>query len=71
MKPKHRVFCPFALRHKMLFTTEQKALLHIRYNAAEYTSTTIPVRAYYCDGCGGWHLTHLSLDEYQQRKGTP
>ena len=58
MKPKHRLYCPSAMRSKMLFQTEQKALLHIRYNADDYKTHVVPVRAYFCTACGGWHLTH-------------
>lgn len=63
MKPtKNRVFCPECRRKKMLFETEKKALLFMRYNNEEISqeSDTIPQRAYYCMACGGWHLTHLS-----------
>jgi uncharacterized protein (DUF3820 family) len=27
-----------------------------------------PVRAYECDKCGGWHLTSLTLEEYEVKK---
>ncbi len=63
MKPKHRVYCPAAMRSKMVFETEQKAMLHIRYNAADYHAKYIPVRAYFCTACGGWHLTHRTAWE--------
>lgn len=57
-KPKHRVYCPIAMRPKMVFETEEKALRHIQFNADDYEKGMIPVRAYFCKGCGGWHLTH-------------
>lgn len=57
-KPKHRVFCPLAMRQKMVFETEQKALRFIKFNAKNFDSGVVPTRAYYCRGCGGYHLTH-------------
>lgn len=57
-KPKHRVYCPIAMRPKMVFETEAKAMRHIQFNADDYKSSTVPTRAYFCTGCGGWHLTH-------------
>lgn len=43
----------------MLFQTEKKAMNFIKFNAEEFRDINhIPVRAYYCQGCGGWHLTH-------------
>ena len=56
-KPKHRVYCPIAMRPKMVFETEQKALRFIEMNADQFTGTA-PIRAYFCTGCGGWHVTH-------------
>ncbi|MBR1525072.1 MAG: hypothetical protein IJ640_00230 [Prevotella sp.] len=59
MKPKHRVYCPISMRPKMVFPSEQKALRFIKYNAELYDrGKPTPVRAYFCQGCGGWHLTH-------------
>ena len=46
------------MRPKMVFETEEKALRHIQFNADDYEKGMIPVRAYFCKGCGGWHLTH-------------
>ena len=57
-KPKHRVYCPISMRPKMVFETEAKAMRHIQFNADDYKGSTVPIRAYYCTGCGGWHLTH-------------
>lgn len=56
-KPKHRVYCPIAMRPKMVFETEEKAMRFIKMNRDQFTGTA-PVRAYFCQGCGGWHLTH-------------
>lgn len=59
MKPKNRIYCPIAHRPKMLFESERKALRFIEYNVDSFdTGKPTPVRAYYCTGCGGWHLTH-------------
>lgn len=58
MKPKSRVYCPISMRPKMLFETEQKAMRFIEMNADDFTSSRRPVRAYFCKGCGGWHVTH-------------
>lgn len=46
------------MRPKMVFETEAKAMRHIQFNADDYKGSTVPIRAYYCTGCGGWHLTH-------------
>lgn len=58
MKPKYRVYCPISLRPKMLFETEKKAMNFIKFNADAFEDNHVPVRAYFCKGCGGWHLTH-------------
>lgn len=59
MKPKHRIVCPQCKRQKLLFESEKKALLHIKYNGDETAKESgfAPVRAYYCEACCGWHLT--------------
>ena len=60
MKPtRNRFFCPICYRPKMLFETKKKAENFIRFNAQEIIETTgyAHVRAYYCSGCGGWHVT--------------
>jgi len=43
----------------MLFETEKKALNFIKFNADEIMQDNghAPVRAYYCEMCGGWHVT--------------
>lgn len=61
MKPtKNKVYCPAADRSKMLFETERKAENFIRFNAEEIRDSKgyAPQRAYYCEACGGWHVTH-------------
>lgn len=63
MKPtKNRVFCMECGRSKMLFETEKKAQLFMKFNNEDIATENknVPVRAYYCDACCGWHLTHIS-----------
>lgn len=59
MKPQHRIVCRACNRLKILFLTEDKALNFIRWNAEEIKKQTgrAPIRAYYCEKCGGWHVT--------------
>lgn len=59
MKPKNRFFCSECHRRKLLFESEKKALNFIRFNADEIfkESGRAPNRAYYCDSCGGYHVT--------------
>lgn len=67
MKPiKNRVFCPECGRAKMLFESREKALNFIKFNKEEILEETgfAPKRCYYCDACGGWHLT--SRDEKER-----
>lgn len=58
--PKNRVMCPDCGRRKLLFTAEDEALLYIKYNANYATDDKghKPIRAYYCQSCCGWHVTH-------------
>lgn len=60
MKPtKNKVFCRDCNRPKMLFPSEEKALNFIKFNSEEIAeeSEKVPVRAYFCDFCNGWHVT--------------
>ena len=61
MKPKKRIFCPFIGRAKMLFESREKAENFIKYNSSEIRENggCVPIRAYYCGGCGGWHITSM------------
>ena len=27
-----------------------------------------PIRSFECDSCGGWHLTSMTLEEYENRR---
>lgn len=59
-KPKNRVFCNLAGRPKMLFETREKAERFLKFNAQStenWREHKVPIRAYYCSGCMGWHLT--------------
>ena len=63
MKPtRNRIYCRDCGRTKMLFETEKKALLFMKFNNEEIAeeSDFTPTRAYFCEACGGWHVTHLT-----------
>lgn len=67
MKPKNRVFCRDCGRLKMLFGTEKKAMTFLKFNAEEMQENGhAPQRAYYCEACGGYHLT--SSQKYTHKK---
>ena len=59
MKPKNRVFCPFCGYLKMLFSSEKKANNYLKFNANTVLEENgrKPIRAYFCEACGGWHVT--------------
>ena len=60
MKPtKNRVFCKDSGRTKMLFDTEKKADIFIKFNSEEIMTESAysPIRSYYCIFCNGWHVT--------------
>lgn len=59
-KPKHQIFCPDAGKPKLLFESESKALNYIKFNAEEIEANNgfAPCRAYFCQCCAGWHVTH-------------
>lgn len=61
MKPAHRTYCRDCGRKKILFETEKKALNFIKWNADEIEEESgyRPHRAYFCDCCGGWHVTSM------------
>lgn len=63
------VYCAESRKNKILFESEKKANDFIRYNSEtiENENGYAPVRAYYCEICGGWHLT--SLEENPYRRG--
>ncbi len=59
--PLRRTLCRQCGRHKHLFDTEKEALLFLVYNGEiiESRNGIKPLRAYWCDACGGYHTTHL------------
>ena len=60
MKPtKNQIFCVACRRPKMLFKTEAEAQTFIRFNSGDIlkVSRKAPVRSYYCQLCGGYHVT--------------
>lgn len=74
-KPKNRVYCPVIQRSKMLFDTKERAERFIKFNEPDLKENgTVKIqklRAYYCEVCGGWHITHalLSKEEAERRDG--
>lgn len=60
MKPtRNHVFCYGCRKHKMIFETQAKADNFIRYNSEDILEENgkAPVRSYYCQICGGYHVT--------------
>ena len=60
MKPtKNRVYCYGSQRSKMLFESKAKADNFIAYNSEGILEENgkAPVRSYYCELCGGYHVT--------------
>jgi hypothetical protein len=83
MKPiKNRFFCKDCGKIKMLFDTEKKAYTFIKFNSNEIENEMgyKPERSYFCEYCGGWHVTSKKenltfksktekvLDLYEQEK---
>ena len=60
MRPtKNRVYCYGCQRSKMLFESKAKADNFIAYNSEGIMEENgkAPVRSYYCELCGGYHVT--------------
>lgn len=60
MKPtKNRHYCNDCGRSKILFESEKAAERFIKFNGEEIREESgySPIRSYYCEACGGWHLT--------------
>ena len=60
MKPtRNQIFCVACGRPKMLFETKSKADNFIKFNSSEMMeeSGKAPIRSYYCEICGGYHVT--------------
>ncbi|WP_031541485.1 MULTISPECIES: hypothetical protein [unclassified Bacteroides] len=63
MKPKRNIFfCSGAGKYKMLFESQSKADNFIRFNSQEILEEKgkTPIRSYYCEICGGYHVTSNS-----------
>lgn len=70
--PKHQVFCLDCEDKKILFSSEAKANNFMKYNnpyMEEHTGKK-PVRSYYCECCGGWHLTSKSYTPFALKVST-
>ena len=57
---KNRVFCRDCNREKLLFKEEKNAINFIKFNTGKFNA----VRVYYCNVCGGWHLTSKEGKSY-------
>ena len=70
MKPtRNKIFCYGCRKHKMLFETQAKADNFIRYNSEGIMEENgkAPVRSYYCEMCGGYHVTSNPSTEVGER----
>ena len=70
MKPtRNQIFCYGCRKHKMLFETQAKADNFIRYNSEGILEENgkAPVRSYYCEMCGGYHVTSNPSTEVGER----
>lgn len=55
---KNQVWCAQAHQHKLKFETEQKAERHLKWlNPEDFIEGRMPIRAYKCSACCGWHVT--------------
>ena len=73
MKPKNRVYCLAISRCKMLFESKDKAERFIKFNEDDIRKTGTAnkrfkkLRSYYCEVCGGWHITHIKLSKKERK----
>ena len=53
------IYCNSCNKQKLLFESQKKADNFILFNGEDYYNKTgkILVRSYYCQFCGGWHVT--------------
>lgn len=69
---RHR-FCPSCGKHKMTFPSKEAADRFINYNHDAILAETgyAPTRSYYCESCGGWHVTSSdkASDRHVDRHG--
>ena len=83
MRPndKNRIMCPDCGRPKMQFESERKAQDFIKYNADDFENGGESLRAYYCNACCCWHISHKQywsgygkeldnkIESFKQQKG--
>lgn len=70
MKPtRNKHFCNGCGRTKMLFESQSKADNFIKFNGEAMLEETgrMPVRSYYCEFCGGYHVTSSDSSEVGER----
>ena len=70
MKPKkNHNFCVACRRRKKLFKSKEEADRFIAFNRDEILKgrRKAPVRSYYCEICGGWHVTSNPSKEDAKR----
>lgn len=67
---KCRVMCPDIGRQKMLFETEVKAKNFIKFNGEELTDDISKLRVYWCDACGGYHISSHELKKSDDGRRT-
>lgn len=54
--------------NKIPYIDEKSAKAVIKVAREKEQKNKKPVRAYECKKCGGWHLTSIPLEEYEQSK---
>ena len=54
---KNRVMCPECFKAKMLFETQKQADNFIKWNGEDIDTHGGVLRSYYCQSCGGWHIS--------------
>ncbi|MDO4202540.1 MAG: hypothetical protein Q4D25_10575 [Bacteroidales bacterium] len=70
MKPtRNKHFCNGCGHTKMLFESQSKADNFIKFNGEDILEETgrKPVRSYYCEFCGGYHVTSSDSSEVGER----
>lgn len=64
---KNRFYCPECRRSKMLFESETKANTFIKFNKDNIENGN-KLRPYFCECCGGWHITHSIYNKNRDRQ---
>lgn len=49
---------------KRVYATKKEAQSAINYRKKSRLNTPTFLRSYYCESCGGWHLTHRRLSQF-------